>query len=92
VVAAICAWDAGRAGHPARNILAAFQLLTCQRYRGEPRPTSKVRRVEKFSETMRDVNPLDRSTSAKSQRFSGAFRHAPENRGFGLVKPSENGL
>ena len=37
VVAAICAWDAGRAGHPARNILAAFQLLTCQRYRGEPR-------------------------------------------------------
>jgi hypothetical protein len=92
VVAAICAWVAGRAEQPARNILAAFQLLTCQRKRGEPRPAAKLLWVEECSESKRAVNPLERFTSANWERFSGAFRHAPENRGRKRQLPSENGV
>jgi len=34
IVVTICASGSGRDRSPARNILAAFQLLTCQRERG----------------------------------------------------------
>jgi hypothetical protein len=63
----ICAFNKGRARVVARNILAAFQLLTCQRESRETRvPQPNRSRVGEFSEATNDVNPFGRVRLGKS--------------------------
>jgi len=57
-----------------RNILAAFQLLTCQRKRGKAASATSRSRVEEFNEAANPVNPIERMKSAE---FGEALRRVP---------------
>ena len=78
----ICAFNKGRAHVVARNILAAFQLLTCQRESRETRvPATGIGRGSgSLARPPTLSTPLDDSASANPLRFQERSATRPRTR------------